>query len=225
MVGALGAPIYISDFQTNGDKIVLGSIDGLKAETGLYGAAFRIVSLALTPLRAMDVAVFHRFLEPDENQVGQHVRRARLYTMWSMAVLAPIAVVLLLAAPLLKLVVGDDFGGSETMTRWLVLWLPFRVMSLPPLSGLLGLGRLGIRLVVLTASASISMVLYLILVPKLGWEGAVIGTVVSEICLAVFGWSALVWAQRKRDRELDADRPLHAMAGSPKWVSGRRRNS
>ena len=78
MVGALGAPIYISDFQTNGDKIVLGSIDGLKAETGLYGAAFRIASLALTPLRAMDIAVFHRVLESDDNQVGQHVRRARV---------------------------------------------------------------------------------------------------------------------------------------------------
>lgn len=110
-----------------------------------------------------------------------------------------IASVLWLVAPLLRIVVGDQFGGSVTMTWWLVFWLPCRVMSLPPLSGLLGLGRLGIRLVVLIASATIRMVLYLIFIPKLGWEGAVIGTVVSEICLAVFGWSALLWAQRERD--------------------------
>lgn len=224
MVGALGAPIYVSDFQTNGDKLVLNGA-GLQQEAGLYGAAFRVASLALTPLRAMDVAVFHRFLESDDNQVGMHIRRARLYTMWSMAVLAPIAAVLFIAAPLLKIVVGEDFGGSVTMMRWLVLWLPFRVVSAPPLSGLLGLGRLGMRLVVLIASATISMVLYLILIPKLGWEGAVIGTVVSEICLAVFGWSALVWAQRMRDGELDENRPVHAMDGPPKWVSARRRHS
>jgi O-antigen/teichoic acid export membrane protein len=145
--------------------------------------------------------------------------------MWPMLVLAPIASVLWLVAPLLKIVVGDEFGGSVTMTRWLVFWLPCRVMSLPPRLGLLGLGRMGIRLVVLIVSATISMVLYLILIPKLGSEGAVIGTVVSEICLAVFGWSALLWAQRERDGELDENRGAHAMDGPSKWVSARRRHS
>ncbi len=205
MVGALGAPIYISEFQTNGDKAVLAGTDGLEAEAGLYGAAFKLATLAITPLRAMDVAVFHRFLESDDNQLGLHVRRARVYTMWSLLVVAPIALGLLVAAPILTFLVGDKFEGSVTMTRWLVLWLPFRVISLPPLAGLLGLGRLGMRLAVLIASASISMVLYLILIPRMGWEGAVIGTVAGEICLSAFGWAALLRAQRERDAELAVD--------------------
>lgn len=211
MVGALGAPIYISDFQTNGDKLVLNGA-GLQEQAGLYGAAFRIASLALTPLQAMDLAVFHRFLQSDENQPGAHVRRARRYTVWSMIVLAPIAITLLIAAPLLKVVVGDDFSGSVTMTRWLVLWLPFRVASLTPMAGLLGLGRLGLRLVILVISAGSSMGLYLWLIPSMGWEGAVIGTVASEILLGLLGWGALIWAQRRRDEELSGVRhvPLHA---------------
>ncbi len=216
LVMALGAPIYISEFQTNGDKVVLNGA-GLQEQAGLYGAAFRVASLAGTPLRAMDIAVFHRFLESDLNARGVHVRRAWRYTMWSLMVVCPIALVLLVAAPLLEIVVGDDFDRSVTMTRWLVLWLPFRTMAQPPLAGLLGLGRLGLRLIVLTITASLSMGLYLWLIPDMGWEGAVIGTIVAEIALVVLGWIALVSAQRRRDDEL----AVHAaQPGEPSFSAG-----
>ncbi len=203
MVFALGAPIYISDFQTNGDKVVLNGA-GLQGEAGLYGAAFRVATLATTPLRAMDIAIFHRILEHDDNARGVHLRRARRYTTWSLGVVVPIGLVLLLAAPILPLLVGDEFDGSVEMIRWLVLWLPFKTMAQPPLAGLLGLGRLGVRLIILCTTAGLSMGLYLLLIPDMGWEGAVIGTVVAEIALAVLSWMALIWAQGKRDAELAA---------------------
>lgn len=203
MVLALGAPMYISDFQTNGDKVVLNGA-GLQGEAGLYGAAFRVATLATTPLRAMDIAIFHRIIEHDDNARGVHLRRARRYTTWSLGVVIPIGLVLLLTAPVLPLLVGDKFDGSVEMIRWLVLWLPFKTVAQPPLAGLLGLGRLGVRLVILCATAGLSMALYLILIPDMGWEGAVIGTVVAEAALAALGWMALVWAQGKRDAELAA---------------------
>lgn len=215
MIGALGSPIYISEFQTNGDKAVLAG-SGLREQAGLYGAAFRIATLALTPLRAMDVAVFHRFLESDENRPGAHVRRVRTYTLWSLAVVLPISVVLLIAAPLLPTFVGSDFERSVGMTRWLVLWLPIRVISLAPLSGLLGLAKLGLRLVVLIFSAGLAMITYLILIPRMGWEGAVIGTVVSEAVLAVLAWAALLKAQRERDASLVHEQVSpHSAAAAP----------
>lgn len=200
-VGALGAPIYVGDFQTNGDKVVLNGA-GLQEEAGLYGAAFRVAQLATAPLRAMDVAVFPKFLESDADQPGAHVRRARRYTAWTLLVVVPIALVVLVTAPLLELVVGDEFGGSVTMTRWLMLWLPIAALSRGPITGLLALGRLGLRLLMLIASASLSMVLYLLLIPDMGWEGAVIGTVVSEAFLAAAGWGLLLWSQRRRDVEM-----------------------
>ncbi|MGI9621476.1 MAG: lipopolysaccharide biosynthesis protein [Acidimicrobiales bacterium] len=197
----LGAPIYVSDFQTNGDKLVLNGA-GLQAEAGLYGAAWRIANMTLTPLRAMNIAVFHRFLTPDDDERGAHVRRSKKFTFWSILVIVPIAAVVFVAAPLLVYIVGEEFSESVTMLRWLMLWVPIRAISLAPLSGLLGLNRLGTRLWILVGSASISMVLYIALIPDMGWEGAVIGTIVSEICLAVLAWGALIWAQRRRDLEL-----------------------
>ena len=153
----------------------------------------------------MDIAVFHRFLESDEGQYGLHVRRARRYTIWSLGVVIPVALVLLVVAPAIEIIVGEEFGESVAMTRWLVLWLPLRAASGPPLSGLLGLGRLGLRLAVLITSASVSMALYLLLIPSMGWEGAVIGTIVGEVTLGICGWFALWRAQLRRDRELRRD--------------------
>ncbi len=203
VAGALGAPMFVSDFQNNGDKVVLNGA-GLQEEAGLYGAAFKIASLAQTPLKAMDVAVFHRFLESDEDRPGEHVRRSLLYSVWSLAVILPIAGLVLIMAPQIELIVGSEFGSSVEMTRWLMLWIPLRAVAQPPMNGLLGLARLGLRLVVLACSASISMAIYLVLIPDMGWEGAIIGTLVGEVALGGLGWLALWWAQRHRDAELAA---------------------
>lgn len=203
VAGALGAPIFVSDFQTNGDKVVLNSA-GLGAEAGLYGAAFRVVSMAMTPLRAMDVAVFHRFLSSDESAYGQHTRRARQYSVVSLVVIVPIALVLLLLAPQLELVLGEEFEDSVEMTRWLLLWLPVRAVSGAPLNGMLGLGRLGLRFGVLCVGAATAMGIYVLLIPGRGWEGAVIGTIVAEIVLLAVGWVALRRAQGRHDDALRA---------------------
>lgn len=211
VAGALGAPIFVSDFQTNGDKVVLNSA-GLESEAGLYGAAFRIVSMALTPLRAMDVAVFHRFLQSDESAYGQHTRRARLYSMASLAVITPIALVLLVLAPQLEFILGAEFSDSVEMMRWLLLWLPIRAVSGAPLNGMLGLGRLGLRFGVLLLGAATAMTIYILVIPGTGWEGAVFGTVVAEIVVLVVGWAALIGAQRRHDRRLRASQTLPADA-------------
>ncbi len=201
VAGALGAPIFISDFQTNGDKVVLNAAVS-PSEAGLYGAAFRVVSLAFTPLRAMDIAVFHRFLQSDDSAFGQHTRRARLYSVASLAVIVPIAAVLAIAAPFLELVMGDAFSESVEMTRWLLIWLPVRAVSGAPLNGMLGMGRLGLRLIVLIVGAASAMAMYLLLIPDMGWEGAVIGTIAAEVVLLVAGWTGLIRAQRQHDEKL-----------------------
>lgn len=210
VAGALGAPIFASDFQTNGDKVVLNSA-GLRTEAGLYGAAFRVVSMAMLPLRAMDVAIFHRFLSSDDSAFGQHTRRARQYSVVSLVVILPIALALLVLAPQLTLVMGDEFEGSVEMTRWLTLWLPIRAVSGAPLNGMLGLGRLGLRFLVLLTGAVSAMAIYIGLIPNMGWEGAVIGTIVAEVILLVVGWVALMKAQQRHDTKVRANQQLAAV--------------
>lgn len=199
VAGALGAPIFAANFQANGDKVVLNGA-GLERDAGLYGAAFRVVTLALTPLSALDLAVFHRFLPAgDDSTPGLHVRRSLRYTAVSMVVILPTAVAVFFLAPLFEIVVGSEFGSSVEMIRWLLLWLPIKAISGPPLNGLLGLGRLGLRLAVVTGTALLSATLYIVLIPDHGWVGALIGTIIAEAVLAAAGWQALFSAQRRHD--------------------------
>lgn len=222
VTGALGAPIFISDFQTNGDKVVLGAA-GYKSELGLYGAAFRVVQMGMMPLRAMDIAVFHRFLQSDSSAFGQHTRRARNYSYASILVILPIAAGLWLFAPQLELVLGEEFAGSVEMMRWLVLWLPIRAISGAPMNGLLGLGRLGLRLVVLIAGAATAVTIYVLVIPGVGWEGAVLGTIVGELALVIGGWIALVWAQRQHDDRVRADATGAPNGDQPRGVTTKAR--
>lgn len=61
-------------------------------------------------------------------------------------------------------------------------------------------GRAAISL----ASGALSLGLYIALIPRLSWKGAVIGTIVGEVFLAAVGWTALIRAQRRFDSGVDA---------------------
>lgn len=191
----MGAPIFANNFQINGDKIVLNA-NGLTTDAGHYGAAFRVASLAMVPIQSMESALFHRFLESDDDALSQHTTRAVRYSGLFLAVVLPLAAITWLMAPHFDVFLGAEFRESETMIRWLTLWLPFQALSGVPFNALMGLGRFNTRLVLVMSSAALSMVMYLILIPTMGWEGAIVGTVVSEIYLVVVGWLALLRAQR-----------------------------
>ena len=144
--GRTRIPISAGLLHTDGDKAVLNAY-GQSSTAGEYGAAFRFVSLALLPLRALDFAAFQRFLPHSEGARGEHWQRAVTYIKLSLALVTPLVIVLYLAAPALHhLVPGDaDFSGSTPMIRWLLLFLPLLAVSTAPNNALLGLGRIGTR--------------------------------------------------------------------------------
>jgi len=196
-------PMSAASVQSDGDKAVLNYY-GMEGAAGLYGAAARIVSVGMMPLRALDSAAFQRFLPHDPSIKGQHLRRTLKYCRLSLSLCAVIGLSLYFAAPHLGFLLGRDFEGSETMIRWLTLYLPALAVSGAPLNGLLGLGKVRTRAAISLASGIVSLGLYVALIPHLSWKGAVIGTIVGEVFLATVGWSALVRAQRRFDAGVDA---------------------
>ena len=197
----LSLPTLAASLQNDTDKAVLNA-NGLALDAGLYGAAYRVIMMALLPLRSLNGALFHRFLTHDADASGQHLKRARSYALVSLPMSLAIAGGVWLMAPYFDFLVGDDFDGSVTIIRWLTLFLPLRAMSQAPLNGLLGLGRIGARLVALISASVTSLVLYLLLIPTHSWRGAAVGTIASEMLLVTMGWSLLLHFQRRHDREL-----------------------
>lgn len=196
----LALPLTASNLQANGDKAVMNAY-GLEVDAGLYGAAYRVIMLSQMPMKTINQALFQRFLSDDEDDLGQHVRRAKRLSVVSFPLGLGIAAVIFVTAPWLEFIVGEKIAESVSMIRWLLPVVPMFALSRSPLNGLLGLGRSSLRAGVLISASILSMTVYLVLIPFLSWRGAVIGTVVSEIYLTLAGWYLLVRAQAEADHE------------------------
>lgn len=194
----LSLPMTASNLQINGDKVVMNSV-GLEADAGLYGAAYRIVLMSQMPMKTMNQALFQRFLPDNVGDLGQHVRRAKRFSVVSMAMSLVICIPIFIFAPWLKFLVGDKFAESVSIVRWLLPVVPLLSISRAPINGLLGLGRTTLRAALILSSAALSMVLYIALIPSLSWRGAAFGTFASELYITLAGWYLLLRCQRDAD--------------------------
>ena len=190
--------------QNDGDKAVLASFR-FQRDTGLYSAAYRIVQMGLLPLASFVSVTHQRFLQNDAVH-GQQLRRsiqfAAITTIFGLTFVGGI----MLFAPVIPAILGDEFDDSIVMMRVLAPMVVLRGLTSFPLNGLMGLGKTGVRSLLLLGSAAVSMVLYLSLIPSLQWKGAAIGTLASETFLAAASWCALVHYQRVTNESL-ADTP------------------
>ena len=195
--------ISASVMQTDGDKVVMTAAN-VGADTGLYAAAYRLVSLGMLPSRSLLAASHRRFLEHDETARGQHVRRALRFSMAGSGYGLAFAALVAVFAPLITVVLGDEFRGSVTMLRALALVAAVRPLADFALNGLLGLGKVRLRTILTVSGAALALALYVVLIPRFTWRGAAVSTFVTEITLAVAAWVALVHHQRRHDAALPA---------------------
>lgn len=194
--------ISASALNTDGDKIVLAA-NKLVVDTGLYSAAYRIVSFGLVPIGSLTQVSHRYFLEHDENVKGQHLRLSWRFGKIAGAYGVLFGIGLFIGAPLLPYLLGDEFEGSVSMARWLAPTAAMRALGIFAINGLMGLGKTGFRTVLIVVNAALATVGYVILVPLYGWEGAAIGTLASEALAMISGWWALFHYQRKHDQAVD----------------------
>lgn len=207
--------------QNDGDKTVLQAY-GFKNDVGLYSAAYKIVQLGLIPVNTFMSVTHNRFLDHNEHSRGQHVRRSLRFGSVCVAYGLLYAIAIAVAAPLItKIIVGNEFAGASTVVRWLAPLVLLRALAVFPLNGLMGLGFTRLRTILLVASAVLSLVLYIALVPLWHWKGAAAGTLIGESVLAVASWVALIKLERKHDRAVHARSGSSAVtASTPRAAAG-----
>ena len=193
--------ISAGGLQSDGDKVVMtASRSG--PETGLYAAAYRLVMIGMVPLRALLAASHRYFLDHDPEARSQHVRRASRFSAVGLLYGVVFGAALFVCAPLVSLLLGEEYDGTVTMLQVLAPLVAIRACAEFPINGLLGLGKLGVRTSIIVAAAVSALALYILLIPALGWQGAVIGTYASEVLLGVMAWLSLLHYQRKHDAAL-----------------------
>jgi O-antigen/teichoic acid export membrane protein len=192
--------------QNDGDKTVLAAYH-YRNDLGLYSAAYKIVQFGLIPVNTWMSVSHNRFLVHDADARNQHLKRALKFGSVCAAYGLLFALGIMVAAPLITLVVGDEFDGSVTIVRWLAPLVLLRALAIFPLNGLMGLGYARLRTALLLGAAGLSLAMYIVLVPMWQWKGAAVGTLFGEACLAATAWIYLVRLQRRHNASLPPDVP------------------
>jgi O-antigen/teichoic acid export membrane protein len=110
------------------------------------------------------------------------------------------AIVFLVAAPLLPVVLGPAYASSVEVVRALCL-LPLVLGAQTLISdALTGAGHQGVRASIQVLAALTACALNLVLIPAMGWKGAVIASYASQVLLflALLGAAWFLTARGRR---------------------------
>lgn len=188
-----GANRLLVTAQNDVDKVILAA-NGMDVATGIYAAGYRIVTLSGLPLTGVVSGTLGRFFVAGDESLAAARSLAGRVTRVAIALTAPVGIVLFLAAPLLTIVMGDDFSESVRAVRFLAFLPCVKAMQVFPANALSGADLHGKRVILLLSTTLLNVVLNLVLIPRYSWEGAVAATWVSELLLAALLWVTLTRA-------------------------------
>ena len=153
--------------QNDGDKVVLNAANH-SASSGVYAAAYRLVTIGMVPLTAFTSSTHFAVLRSVRDSVDQ-LQKAKRFALVGAVYAVPMTLLLILVAPLVPKLLGDDFNGATTMIRLLSPVLLLRGLGVFAINGLLGLDRNRLRSEILVGNAVLSVVLYIALIPPFSW--------------------------------------------------------
>lgn len=182
--GSFAIGISAKGFYTDADKLFLARYGGTEA-VGHYTVAFRVIQIALAPIRALSFALQARMFRAGEAGIHGSLR-VSLKILGPLAVAASVlAVGFYVTAPLLTVFAGAKYEGSVEVLRALCL-LPLLLAAQALLADTLassGYQRLAALAEV--GAAILICTLCVTLIPSWGWRGAALGTYASQSWLVL----------------------------------------
>lgn len=156
--------------------------NGYTEEAGLYSVAYRLASLAFLPVVAVQQAMFPRFFAAGGSEgLPGTVRLARRLLRPLLAYAALAGIGLVVVAPLIPVLVGEQFRGSVVLLMLLAPLPLFRVAQSVFADALTGAGMESTRTRCVGIAAAVNVVLNVALIPSLGLPAALLATFVSEV--------------------------------------------
>ncbi len=179
------------------DKIMLARLSGLAA-TGVYAAAYRVIDVAMTPVRSLAAAAYPQFFGKGADGLGATypyalslIAKAAIYGSFASAGLW-------LFAPGLPVILGSKYEEVVGAVRWLALIPLLRCVHSFLADALSGAGlqrtRTGVQVVV----ALVNIVLNLMVLPRFSWRGAAWTSLGCDGLLVAVFLSTVLYYRRAR---------------------------
>ncbi|MDP3759920.1 MAG: lipopolysaccharide biosynthesis protein [Ramlibacter sp.] len=188
---------------TDVDKIVLARLASAST-AGTYTAAFRLVSLTCLPITAILFSLQARIFRKGHKRglIGT-VSALRQLLFIASAYCLFLGAAIYVGAPAVPLLLGESYGLTTDILRWLCLLPFFVVLQLLGSAALSGADAQPRVSLLHALTAALALLLNLLLVPGLGWRGAVIAAYGAQgFLIAGLAYTIMtrVQAERKAKR-------------------------
>jgi O-antigen/teichoic acid export membrane protein len=184
---------------TDIDKTMLASMSTLAA-TGIYGAAYRILDVAMIPILAVVGASYAHFFRNGAIGIRGSLAFAKRIVPFAgvYGFLATAGV--WLVAPLIPLFLGEEYGDAINALRWLSPIIFLKSLQFFAADTLTGAGLQGTRSALQIFAASANGILNFWLIPLYSWKGAAWSSLATDGALVFCLWG-LVWFYARRDTQ------------------------
>jgi O-antigen/teichoic acid export membrane protein len=184
------------------DKFLLTRMNQ-EAANGVYGAGYRILGVAMVPNTALGDATYARFFATSGPR--EAIDLAKKLSLVSLVLNGIGGVVTVVGASYITGLLGDSYSEASEVLRWLAFVPLLSAWQLFAGNALSGIGHHRTRLLQTTSSAVLNIVLNIILIPSMSWQGSALATIFTELYLVVLHWRTL-W--RLAARAEDALEPM-----------------
>jgi len=187
-IGVAGAAMRSN---SNIDALFVNAFRG-DIQTGLYGAAYRLVNVVVMAGMFFTKAVYplscKRYHE-SRSSLGEFIGySSKLLVL----VTIPTVVVLAVSAEtIIDLILGQEYADAAAPFRLLVCAAGVTVISRLYHNTLLACERQNVFLKIMMISLAVNLVCNVLLIPPFGIMGAAIATILTEICLLILGYASL----------------------------------
>lgn len=188
-----------SSLNANLDKTMLASMAPLGG-AGIYAAAYRIIEISTVPIRALMTAAYSKFFKRGAQGVSGAMTFARKVLRLSGSYGLLIAIVIPFIAPVVPLILGEEYRDAVEAMRWLAPMTILLGLRFPVADVLSSTNNQGIRSAVQVTTALVNFGINLVLIPLLSWKGAAIATLISDGLQTAVLWGVLLWLLRSSDR-------------------------
>lgn len=172
------------------DKTMLARMVSLEA-AGLYGAAYRVIDAAFSPVNALLHAAYPNFFQHGMLGLPQAARFARRFLLEALTYCFVVGVLLFALAPCIPALMGVQFASTVFALRFLVPTLVFRGTHVFAADALTGSDHQGVRTLIQLFVAFINILVNIAWLPRFGWRGACYSTLLCDALLALLLWSAI----------------------------------
>ena len=186
---------------------------GMTAAAGVYGSAYRVIDVVSVPVLSLFAAASPRLFRAGAGGGPQGAAQgaARLLR-WTVPFGVLAAPALALSAPLLPWLFGPSFQGSTSVLRWLCLLPLLRGLHYAWGTAITACGTQWPRTGAQLAAALLNILLNLVLIPRFGWRGAALASLVTDGALSLFSYVILrtLVIRQQQPRRRTESRPQEA---------------